>query len=361
MTRFAFVLLILVPLVLTPQSVGEGLPNLNKALEAQRQLVNERPYNTEVQNDLGNLLALDGKYQEAESAYGRALELDPSNTSAQFNLGLLLQQDGRPKEALEAFKAVMAADAGHAWATYQAGVVFAERGKRKDALEHYARAFALDSSLTFANTNPHIIDNHLATEALLLSKKYSGQGATRMPRLYGEPDRIVGLMLDEEEAEDKGGEEDEDDGEGEEDNKRSTKVEHQTRNLHPRAVEDGGEAAGQVGGSKPRAAHDDEDDPPARRGAVQVVGGSLGGTAASANQGRQGKGREARTGRRTGGQPGRTATVGRGANQGGANQGREDTVRSQSPNRSRYRPATTSSGRLEMELLPEEDPERVTR
>lgn len=345
-----------VPFLFTLESVGEGPPNLNKTLEVQQQLVNEQPYSAEVHNDLGNLLVLSGRSVEAEAAYGRALELDPINTSARFNLGLLMQQDGRLKEALQAFKTVMKADASHAWATYQAGVVLDERGKRRGALEHYARAFALDSSLTFANTNPHIIDNQLATEALLLSKNFTvNADRGRMPRLYGEPERIVGLMLDDGEKE----HQDTEDANDEEDVLGEALQEN--HRLHPRAVESEGDGLPEDQPSLANRNDEDEDEDngkavqPRRPGAVQVLGGRAGSTATAAPAER-GRGRDRETqATRRGGQPGRGATVTGGGAQ------REETIPNQSPNRSRYRPATTSSGRLEMELLPEEEPERVTR
>lgn len=196
--------------------------SLAKALEAQQQLVAERPYDAEAHNDHGNLLVLAGRHEEAGDAYRRAIELAPSATLARFNLGVLLQQTGRFKEALAEFHHLLEIDAEHARTHYQLGMLFHSRKQRSKAVEYYARAFAYDPALTFTAVNPHFIDNELATEAILVSRRFSESPSSEVPRLYGEPERIAGMMLgddDEEpvaardEEEQNGEEEDEEDGE----------------------------------------------------------------------------------------------------------------------------------------------------
>ncbi len=171
--------------------------NLDRALAAQQETVAERPYDAEVHNDHGNLLVLAGRHEEAGDAYRRAIELAPGETLARYNLGILLQQTGSIKQALAAFQDLLAIDARHARAHYQLGMLFEARRQRSKAVDHYAQAFAYDPELTFARNNPHIIDNNLATEALLVSRRYGEAPSSEMPRLYGEPERIVDLMLEE--------------------------------------------------------------------------------------------------------------------------------------------------------------------
>ncbi|MCG8462106.1 MAG: tetratricopeptide repeat protein [Holophagales bacterium] len=170
-------------------------PNLDKALAAQYQVVSDRPTDAVAHNDLGNLLLLADRMEEADSAYRRAKELDPSNTDVRFNLALLLHQGGSVEEAQEELLELVEVDPGHAWARYQLGVVTFELGSRKAALEAFAHAFALDPTLTFARNNPHVLDNELATEALLLSSRYRESPSTKIPRRYGDAERIADLML----------------------------------------------------------------------------------------------------------------------------------------------------------------------
>ncbi len=191
-------------------------PNLDETLAAQQQLTLERPYDASVHNDHGNLLVLAGRYDEATAAYRRAIELNPASTLARFNLGILLQQIDLAKQAQAEFEGILEIEPEHARTHYQLGMLFQSRKQRAKAVEHYARAFAYDPELTFANVNPHIIDNTLATEAILASRRYAESPSSTVPRLYGEPDRIADLMLgpltDEEVAPEAGGPDDDEDG-----------------------------------------------------------------------------------------------------------------------------------------------------
>ncbi|MEM8930135.1 MAG: tetratricopeptide repeat protein [Acidobacteriota bacterium] len=191
-------------------TLGATPPNLDRVLDSQRALVAEQPRNAERHNDLGNLLVVAERFDEAEAAYRRAVELHPSGTSARFNLGLLLQQIDRADEAAETFEMLIEIDPRHAWAHYQLGTIAIDRDRRSQALESYARAFAFDPNLSFADVNPHVIDNPLATEALLMSSRYVEPTASRVPRHYDEADRIAEMMLEieAEEAEEAEGVED---------------------------------------------------------------------------------------------------------------------------------------------------------
>lgn len=175
-------------------------PNFPDVLAAQLERVAERPSDPQVHNDLGNLLTLDGRYGEAETAYLRALELDPGHVGARFNLALLLQQEGKKRLATEQYTELLERAPYHAWANYQLGVILEERGQRTQAIDRYARAFAFDNSLTFAHNNPHLIENGLVTEALLKAQRYRSQPGALVPREYGEADRLRELMLQIEEG-----------------------------------------------------------------------------------------------------------------------------------------------------------------
>lgn len=175
-------------------------PNFETALAAQYEMVAERPYDPTVQNDLGNLLMLADREDEAAEAYRRALEIDDTHRAARFNLGLLLQSRGEHSEAVQHFDTLLELDPRHAWAHYQKGVSHERLGQRKAAIRHYARAFALDAGLSFAENNPQIIDSELATEALLVSGRHAAGETRRVPRQYDDAERIAELMLQPSEA-----------------------------------------------------------------------------------------------------------------------------------------------------------------
>jgi tetratricopeptide (TPR) repeat protein len=347
---------IVIPLLLLAGLTLAASPNLERALESQHQLVAAEPGNATAYNDLGNLLLLAGREGEAEDAYRRALEIDPGSVSAHFNLAVLLQQNGRLEEAREQFQQLIEISPRHGWAHYQLGMLAAERGNRSKALEHYARAFAYDTSLTFAKTNPHIIDNPLATEALLLSSRYRQSAATQVPRQYADPERIAEWLLAEEPGmEEEAGAEAEEEADVEEE-----------LPVRKRRNKRKGAKAGQGDGEPVAAgeeAMDEEEVAAADEGKERVLtnqdleeGGSLNQASGGASVGYRGRStsrsrseliRERFNQRRDRTPPPPTT-------------GREDqsspTRTGVAPGNVRYRPGRFSTGRLELRLLPEEEP-----
>ena len=170
-------------------------PHLADTLSTQWEIVEANPLNAVAWNDYANLLALADRTVEAEKAYRRSLELVPRGNPAHFNLALLLHQTGRLEEAEQELRALLEDQPHHAWGHYQLGMILAARRQRDQALVHYAQALAYDPSLTFAENNPHIIDNPLFGEALLMSHRYADTVIGQVPRHYGDADRIAQLML----------------------------------------------------------------------------------------------------------------------------------------------------------------------
>ena len=107
-TRRALVALVLA--LLASQSIAAtNVPplNLSDAIRVQQQLVERRPQNAKLANDLGNLLYLDSRLDEAEEAYRRSIEINPELASAHFNLALLLHQTERHRRAGKEFQKVV--------------------------------------------------------------------------------------------------------------------------------------------------------------------------------------------------------------------------------------------------------------
>jgi hypothetical protein len=168
--------------------------NLAKTLDAQRRLAADRPQDPAVYNDLGNLLVLASKPDEAEAAYRKAIELDPNKASAQFNLGLLLQQRGELREASKLYEGAIKAEPGHAWAHYQLGTIQETWGQESKAIGSYAQAFALDPQLAFPEVNPHVIENKLVTQAMMRAYK-NDFVVPQVPKVYDDPGRIAALLV----------------------------------------------------------------------------------------------------------------------------------------------------------------------
>ncbi len=169
--------------------------NIDRAIETQRALAAERPADSGVENDLGSLLVLGEDLAGAEQAYRRAIELDPENASAHFNLGLLLQQMGNRRDALKAYKRTVELEPRHAWAHYQEGTIYHAQGRDSAAKKAYARALAFDPALGNPEINPHLIDNHLATSAMLYSYRHYREELLPAKE-FEEPARIAGVLID---------------------------------------------------------------------------------------------------------------------------------------------------------------------
>lgn len=168
--------------------------NLNKALEAQQKLTQQRPQDAGVWNDYGNLLLLANHPDEAESAYRHAVELDPKKASALFNLGLLEQQRGHRKEALALYQQVVTNEPQHAWAHYQIGSIYESLKEERKAVAAYSRAFTLDPQLAFRDVNPQVVDSKLVTQSMLTAYREGAKGGDA-PKVYDDPARIAGLLV----------------------------------------------------------------------------------------------------------------------------------------------------------------------
>lgn len=181
-------------LVAAPLLLGAApRARLEQAVAAQRQRVATEPGSAANLNDLGNLLFELGELAEAEEVYRQAMQIGPEKPEPMFNLALLLTDD-RPREARRLLKQLLEDHPDHAWARYHLGTLQHARGNRSRALRQYREAFRLDSRLTDPRFNPHVLDNSLATAAMLeafsqTSTKVSGQ------RQYAEPNRVSGLLL----------------------------------------------------------------------------------------------------------------------------------------------------------------------
>jgi len=174
--------------------------NLDEALSAQRSLVASHPTDTDLLNDLGNLLVLAGHFEEAEDSYRRAIEIDPEDADSHYNLALVLIEQGRTKEAQKSLRSVLELDPSNAWAHYQMGTLYAGQRNRNKAVQHYSEAFSIDRTLASPEVNSHIVENHFATEALL--KVYVEEApSVEAPRAYKEPARVADLLLPEQPVE----------------------------------------------------------------------------------------------------------------------------------------------------------------
>jgi tetratricopeptide (TPR) repeat protein len=193
--KIPIVLQLLVPFLVLVAFAAAAVapPALERAVDAQRKLVQEQP-TAERWNDLGNLLQLSGANEQARQAYDNALTIDPKLASAHYNLGLLLRQAGEERRAQAAFRQVVELEPTNAWGWYQLGALDEADGAQGAAVRAYARAFALDPRLSFSDVNPQVIDSKLTTRALLEAQDELPAGA-EAPLAYEDPRHIRKLLL----------------------------------------------------------------------------------------------------------------------------------------------------------------------
>lgn len=182
-------------LVATPPLLAAASPaRLEQAIITQRALVADHPGDAGALNDLANLLFESGDVEAAESVYREALAADPERTEPRFNLALLLHARNERRAAGRQLRHLLRDHPDHARAHYQLGTLHLNAGNRSRALRHYRRAFRLDPSLVDARNNPHVVDNPLATAAMLGAFRRVAR-ATTGTRIYSDPSRIAALLL----------------------------------------------------------------------------------------------------------------------------------------------------------------------
>ncbi|MGF1588941.1 MAG: tetratricopeptide repeat protein [Pleurocapsa sp.] len=97
----------------------------------------------ESHNDLGNLLAQQGKVAAAIASYRKAIALKPNLAIAHNNLGNLLVQQGETEVAIASYRTAIALEPNLAIAHNNLGSLFAQQGKMAAAIASYQTAIAL--------------------------------------------------------------------------------------------------------------------------------------------------------------------------------------------------------------------------
>ena len=87
-----------------------------------------------------------GRPEQAEAAFRKALALDPKHAKANVNLGMLLQHAARDAEAERCYREALQADAGLAQGWFNLGTLQLDRGRVGGATDCFRRAVALDPS-----------------------------------------------------------------------------------------------------------------------------------------------------------------------------------------------------------------------
>ena len=124
----------------------EALSHYSKAL----QLNATHP---EIHNNLGNAFAKLGRFHQAEIHYLQALQINPEYAKAHNNLGNLLATQGRLDEAVNHFSEALRLRPDYAEAHSNLGNVLATQGKFDEAMDHYLAALRIKPDYAQAHYN----------------------------------------------------------------------------------------------------------------------------------------------------------------------------------------------------------------
>src|SRR2546429_304470 len=111
------------------------------------------PQTSMAQNNLGAVLADQGKLAEAIEQHERALKIRPEYAEALNNLGVALENQGKLAEAGDHYRQAVRVKPDYALAHYNWGNALAQQGKLPEASEHYHQALQLRPNYAEAHNN----------------------------------------------------------------------------------------------------------------------------------------------------------------------------------------------------------------
>ncbi|MGI0495510.1 tetratricopeptide repeat protein [Alkalinema pantanalense CENA528] len=134
----------------------QNLKRYDEAITAYQKAIELNPKFAYPHNGLGAVYYYQKRYDEAISAYQKAIELDPKYASPHYNLGNLYQEHKRYDEAITAYEKAIEIDSKFAPAHNNLGKIYQELKNNTLAIQSYHQALEspdLFSAHTFAYSN----------------------------------------------------------------------------------------------------------------------------------------------------------------------------------------------------------------
>jgi len=106
-----------------------------------------------IHNNLGLVLANQGRIEEATNHYCEALQIKPDFAEAHNNLGLILGKQGRLEEAINHFSEALRIKPDYADAHNSLGVALVKQGRLEEAINHFSEALRIKPDYAKAHRN----------------------------------------------------------------------------------------------------------------------------------------------------------------------------------------------------------------
>jgi len=148
--------------------------------------------NSQIQNNLGNVLTQKGMLQEAIPHYTKALEINPNYADAHTNLGVALANQGRLEEAIKHYYAALRLKPKSPELHNNLGVALYSQGDVLGAIENYMTAVQLNPDYAEAHNN---LGNALAQQGRLAEAKVQYAKALTIRADYPEAHNNLGVAL----------------------------------------------------------------------------------------------------------------------------------------------------------------------
>lgn len=127
------------------------------SIELYRHAVKVTRDNYLAHNNLGNALLIQGKNDEAYSAYAEALRIYPDYADAHYNIGRLLDTGGKLDAAIIHYEAAIKVNPRFKKAYYNLGNVLANKGSYAEAMGNYDQALQIDPDYAEAHNNLGVV------------------------------------------------------------------------------------------------------------------------------------------------------------------------------------------------------------
>jgi tetratricopeptide (TPR) repeat protein len=164
------------------------------AIECLQTAIRERPNSPEAHNNLGLVLAQEGRLAEAAARFRNVVRLKPDFADGHSNLGNALQELGSLEEAAQHLQEALRLRPGFAVAHNNLGVVLLRKGNVEEAVAHFQAAIRLQPQFADAHNN---LGSALLRQGILAEAASHLHLAVRLRPDWAEAYYNLGLVLHE--------------------------------------------------------------------------------------------------------------------------------------------------------------------